>query len=84
MLRRLDKNENFRLCQVDDVHLDHEAFVGRISEEILLYLKSRGLTEEEAVSMIVRGYIQPILKHVPLEYALEIRNIADLVAKGES
>ncbi len=70
--------------QVDDVHLDHEAFVGRISEEILLYLKSRGLTEEEAVSMIVRGYIQPILKHVPLEYALEIKNIADLVAKGES
>ncbi len=70
--------------EVDDVHLDHEAFVGRISEEILLYLKSRGLSEEDAVSMIVRGYIQPILKHVPLEYALEIRKIADLVAKGES
>jgi len=70
--------------ETNEVHLDHEAFVGRISEEILFYLKTRGLSEEEAVSMIVQGYIQPILKHVPIEYALEIRKIADMVAKGES
>ena len=67
-----------------NVHLDHEAYVGRISEEALEYMKSRGFSEEAAITLLIKGYIQPILKHIPFEYVMEIMRIAEMVASGEA
>lgn len=65
-------------------HLDHEAYVGRISHEILEYLRSRGFAEAEAVELIVKGYLRPVIEHVPIEYVPEINRIAELVASGSA
>ena len=50
----------------------HEAVVGKISDEQLFYLQSRGLSEEEAAAMIVNGFIEPVTKELPMEYAVEL------------
>ena len=60
----------------------HEASVGKISEEQLFYLMSRGLTEEQATSMIVSGFIEPLIKELPLEYALELNRLIELEMEG--
>ncbi|MBI2146812.1 SufD family Fe-S cluster assembly protein, partial [Candidatus Woesearchaeota archaeon] len=65
-----------------DVHAAHEARVGKISEEAIFYLQSRGLKEEEAVRMIVSGFIQPIVRELPLEYALELNRLIEMEIDG--
>lgn len=62
----------------DQVEVSHEAVVGKIGEEQLFYLMSRGLTEEQATKMIVAGFIEPIVKALPLEYAVELNRLIDL------
>lgn len=62
----------------DEVELGHEATVGRISEEQLFYLLSRGLDESQALSLIVNGFVSPILKEIPLEYAVELRRLLEM------
>lgn len=59
----------------------HEAKTGRISEEEMIYLMSRGLNEEEAMSLIINGFIEPVVKEMPLEYAVEINKIMELYVK---
>jgi Fe-S cluster assembly protein SufB len=66
----------------DDVAMGHEATVSKVSEDQLFYLMSRGLTEEEAMSMIVRGFIEPIARELPMEYALELNRLIDLQMEG--
>ena len=66
----------------DDVAVAHEATVARISEEALWYLRSRGLTEEEAASLIVNGFAHSIVKELPMEYALELNRLLALEMKG--
>ena len=66
----------------DDVTLGHEATVSRVSEEQLFYLMSRGLSEEEAMAMIVRGFIEPISRELPMEYALELNKLIELQMEG--
>jgi len=61
-----------------DVKVSHEAAVGKIGEEQLFYLMSRGLNESEATKMIVSGFIEPIIKNLPLEYALELNRLIEL------
>jgi Fe-S cluster assembly protein SufB len=56
----------------------HEAVVGKISDEQLFYLQSRGLTEEEAAAMIVNGFIEPVTKELPMEYAVELNRLIQL------
>lgn len=68
--------------RADDVTMGHEATVSRVSEEQLFYLMSRGLTEEEAMAMVVRGFIEPIAKELPMEYALELNRLIDLQMEG--
>lgn len=58
--------------------IGHEASVGRVGEEQLFYLMSRGLTEAQAMSMIVSGFIEPIVKELPLEYAAELNRLIEL------
>ncbi len=66
----------------NDVDAAHEAKVGKISEEAIFYLQSRGLSEEEAMQMIVSGFIQPIVRELPLEYAVELNKLIELEVEG--
>ena len=66
----------------DHVVLGHEATVSQVSEDQLFYLMSRGLKEEEAMAMIVRGFVEPIAKELPMEYALELNRLIELQMEG--
>ena len=66
----------------DDVSMAHEATVSKVSADQLFYLMSRGMTEEEAMAMIVRGFIEPIAKELPMEYALELNRLIELQMEG--
>lgn len=65
-----------------DVSVGHEASVSRIGEEQLFYLTSRGLTESEASTMIVNGFIEPLVKELPMEYAVEMNRLIQLQMEG--
>ena len=66
----------------DDVTMGHEATVSKVSEDQLFYLMSRGLTEDEAMAMIVRGFVEPIARELPMEYALELNRLIELQMEG--
>ncbi|MER7170511.1 MULTISPECIES: Fe-S cluster assembly protein SufB [Streptomyces] len=66
----------------DDVSMGHEATVSKVSEDQLFYLMSRGMTEFEAMAMIVRGFVEPIAKELPMEYALELNRLIELQMEG--
>ena len=62
--------------------MGHEATVSKVSEDQLFYLMSRGLTEDEAMAMIVRGFVEPIARELPMEYALELNRLIELQMEG--
>ncbi|MEO8889215.1 MAG: Fe-S cluster assembly protein SufB [Jatrophihabitantaceae bacterium] len=66
----------------DDVSMGHEATVSKVSETQLFYLMSRGLSEDEAMAMIVRGFVEPIARELPMEYALELNRLIELQMEG--
>jgi Fe-S cluster assembly protein SufB len=66
----------------DDVSMGHEATVSKVSENQLFYLMSRGLSEDEAMAMIVRGFVEPIARELPMEYALELNRLIELQMEG--
>jgi Fe-S cluster assembly protein SufB len=66
----------------DDVTIGHEASVSKVGEEQLFYLMSRGLSEEEATSMVVSGFIEPLVKELPMEYAIEMNRLIQLQMEG--
>jgi Fe-S cluster assembly protein SufB len=66
----------------DEVDIGHEATVSKIGEEQLFYLMSRGLSEAEASAMIVSGFVEPITKELPLEYAVEMNRLIQLQMEG--
>ncbi len=66
----------------DDVSLAHEATVSKVSDDQLFYLMSRGMVEDEAMAMIVRGFIEPIARELPMEYALELNRLIELQMEG--
>ncbi|GLY51064.1 Fe-S cluster assembly protein SufB [Lentzea sp. NBRC 102530] len=66
----------------DDVAMGHEATVSKVSEDQLFYLMSRGLNEDEAMAMIVRGFVEPIARELPMEYALELNRLIELQMEG--
>ena len=65
-----------------NVSMEHEASVSKIGEEQLLYLMSRGMTEAEASAMIVTGFIEPLVKELPMEYAVELNRLIELQMEG--
>ncbi len=65
-----------------DTAIGHEAVVGKVSEEQLFYLMSRGLSEQQALTMIVSGFLQPFTKQLPLEYAVEFNRLIELEMTG--
>ena len=84
MLDDISKSDTVPTMEVfeDQVSVGHEATVGRISEEMLFYLQSRGLTEAEAMAMVVRGFVEPVVKKLPLEYAVELNRLIELEMEG--
>ena len=66
----------------DDVTIGHEASVSKIGEEQLFYLMSRGLNEEQATTMVVSGFIEPLVKELPMEYAVEMNRLIQLQMEG--
>lgn len=66
----------------NDVDAAHEAKVGKISEEAIFYLQSRGISEEAAIQMIVSGFIDPIIRELPLEYAVELNKLIEMEIEG--
>ena len=66
----------------DDVDVGHEASVSKIGEEQLFYLMSRGIPEDEAAKLIVNGFIEPIVKELPMEYAVEMNRLIELQMEG--
>lgn len=66
----------------DDVEIGHEAKIGKISDESIFYLMTRGISEDEAKSMIVKGFVEPISKELPLEYAVEMNNLINIELEG--
>lgn len=70
------------IIENDDIDLGHEATIGRIPDEDIYYLMSRGLSEEDAKAMLVRGFAEPISKELPLEYAVEMNRLINLEFEG--
>jgi len=84
MLDNISRSDTIPVIDIenDDVDMGHEAKIGRISEEAIFYLMTRGISEEEAKAMIVRGFVEPISKELPLEYAVEMNNLITLELEG--
>lgn len=84
MLDSISKSDTLPVndIQTDDVEFSHEAKVGKISEKAIFYLMSRGLSEDDAKAMIVRGFANPVSKELPLEYAVEMNRLINLELEG--
>jgi Fe-S cluster assembly protein SufB len=66
----------------EDSSIGHEATVSKVADDQIFYLMSRGLSEEQAMAMIVRGFIEPIAKELPMEYAVELNRLIELQMEG--
>jgi Fe-S cluster assembly protein SufB len=84
MMDNISKSNTFPYMDVKekDVELGHEATVGKISDEQVFYLRSRGLSEQAARQMIVSGFIEPVVKALPLEYAVELNRLVEMEMEG--
>ena len=84
MLDNLSRSDTVPAMEIhtDDCDVGHEAKIGRISNDAVFYLMSRGISEEEARTMIVSGFANPVSKELPLEYAVEMNNLIRLEMKG--
>lgn len=84
LLNETSRTDTFPYIEIEEqsANVGHEASVSKIGEDQLFYLMSRGLSEQEAAAMIVRGFIEPISKHLPLEYAVELNRLVELEMEG--
>ncbi|MGO3796433.1 MAG: Fe-S cluster assembly protein SufB [Pauljensenia sp.] len=84
LVDRMSRTDTYPYVDVrtDDVEMGHEATVSKVSEDQLFYLMSRGLDENEAMATIVRGFVEPIAKELPMEYALELNRLIELQMEG--
>ena len=84
MLDDISKSDTIPTNEIrtDEVEFSHEAKIGKISDKTIFYLMSRGLSEEDAKAMIVRGFAYPISKELPVEYAVEMNNLINLELEG--
>ncbi|MCO6452420.1 MAG: Fe-S cluster assembly protein SufB, partial [Caldilineales bacterium] len=78
------RSDTYPYIEIDEdaVEVGHEASVSKIGEEQLFYLTSRGISEDEAASMIVGGFIEPLVKELPMEYAVEMNRLIQLQMEG--
>jgi Fe-S cluster assembly protein SufB len=78
------RSDTYPYIEIDenDVTIGHEASVSKVGEEQLFYLMSRGLSQEEATTMVVSGFIEPLVKELPMEYAVEMNRLIQLQMSG--
>lgn len=78
------RSDTYPKIEIDEeeVQIGHEATVSKVGEEQLFYLRSRGLSEEQATAMIVSGFIEPIVRELPMEYAVELNRLISLEMEG--
>ena len=84
LLDETSRSDTYPYIEIDaeDVTVGHEASVSKVGEEQLFYLMSRGMTEEQATSMVVSGFIEPLVKELPMEYAIEMNRLIQLQMEG--
>jgi len=84
MLDEHSRSDTYPTMEVDEKQVDigHEATVSKVGDEQLFYLMARGISEEEATKMIVNGFVEPIIKSLPLEYAVEMNRLIELQMDG--
>ncbi len=84
MLDDQSRSDTYPYMEIDENRVDigHEATVSKIGEEKLFYMMSRGLSESEATKMIVNGFVEPIIKELPMEYAVELNRLVELQMEG--
>ncbi len=84
MLDNISKSDTLPIIEINNNNVDigHEAKIGRISDETIFYMMSRGIPEDEAKIMIVNGFVEPITKELPLEYAVELNNLITIELEG--
>ena len=84
ILDKDSRSDTYPVIEINenDTNIEHEARVSKIGEEQLFYLMSRGLSEEEASTMIVNGFIEPLVKELPMEYAVEMNRLIQLQMEG--
>jgi Fe-S cluster assembly protein SufB len=78
------RSDTYPTIRIDasDADIGHEATVSKVGDDMLFYLQSRGLSEEEASKMIVNGFIEPVTKELPMEYAVELNRLIELQMEG--
>ena len=84
LLDELSRSDTYPTNEIfeEDVTIGHEASVSKIGEDQLFYLMSRGLDENKSASLIVNGFIEPIVKQIPMEYAVELNRLIELSMEG--
>jgi Fe-S cluster assembly protein SufB len=84
LLDEQSRSDTYPYMEIDEdnVSIGHEATVSKIGDEQLFYLMSRGLSEVDAQSMIVSGFIEPVVKELPMEYAVEMNRLIQLQMEG--
>ena len=84
LLDEHSRSDTYPTMEVDEerVNIGHEASVSKLGDDQLFYLMSRGLTEEEAGKMVVNGFVEPIVKELPMEYAIELNRLIELQMEG--
>jgi Fe-S cluster assembly protein SufB len=84
MLDKTSRSDTYPYMEIeqDDATIEHEATVSKLSEDQLFYMQQRGIEEDEATAMIVRGFIEPIARELPMEYAVELNRLIALEMEG--
>ncbi len=84
LINHTSRTDTYPYIEIEerDANVGHEATVSKVGDEQLFYLMSRGMSKEEAMALIVRGFIEPIAKELPLEYAVELNRLIDLEMEG--
>jgi Fe-S cluster assembly protein SufB len=84
LLDEASRSDTYPVMEIDEenVTIGHEATVSKVGEEQLFYLQSRGIDETEATKMIVNGFVEPIVKELPMEYAIELNRLIELQMEG--
>ena len=70
------------MCIRDSSSVEHEATTSRVGEEQIFYLMQRGISEQDAISMIINGFVKDVLKELPLEFAVEANKLLDIKLEG--
>jgi len=84
LLNKASRSDTYPYIEIDEeeVSIGHEASVSKVGEEQLFYLMSRGLSEEVATTMVVSGFIEPLVRELPMEYAVEMNRLIQLQMEG--